>query len=181
MTKLIKVSLLLALLLSSCSNEYVFYSNRFFSEKELRTLMLDELPVPTTNGDTRLGIKSNQYTFFATIDSEQDYVSYVNSVFTYLLTNSDITYVGYLVDAADFSSTVFVRHSDDIDDYQTTGDAFLFYYTKVEIGDETVKAYELTFGFSLEPMTNGDIFSNDFLFNFIFGVGMFRTISIMEA
>ena len=129
MTKLIKFGLLLTLLLSSCSSEYVFYSNRFFSEKELRTLTLDALPVPTTNGDTRLGIKSNRYAFYAAIDSTQDYSSYVNSVFTYLLTNSDITYVGYLVDAADLSSTVFVKHSDDIDDYQTNENDFLFYYT----------------------------------------------------
>lgn len=180
MTKLINVSLFLALLLSSCSNEYVVYSNRFFSEKELRTLALDELPAPNTNGDTRLGIKSNQYTFFASIDSE-DYFPYVNTVFSYLLTKTDITYVGYLVDAADLSSTVFVKHSDNIDDYQTTGDTFLFYYTKVEIGEETVKAYALTFGFSIEPMTNEDLFPQDFSYTLIFGVGMFRTISIMAV
>lgn len=158
---------------------HTVYDNRFFNKKELTQLGIDGLSSPDNEGSTEILIEGTLYAYYSTLTSHDVYLAYVEYVFSFLLNNPNISFVGYYVDDVELSDDVYVKESTTLNDFKQIGANFLIFYSDNDTNSGKTNAYELLFSFSEEKVTLTKYFSDSFTYNFDFGIRTDKTINIV--
>lgn len=161
--KKILLTLLSLISLSSCGATTDY--NTFFTNNYLETINLFNMPEIKVD-NTRLYDKNEFY--YTT--SKEEFSSYSNELFNYLLKRESMTYILYKGEArSDLLDKTYNRYnmytSNNIEDYKTDN-GYTFYFSYYELNEDTSlrMLWEIDLDYYNESLTNEKI-GTDFTYN----------------